>query len=132
MLDFWWQAHADLLQSCDSKAEFLHSAITAAVTRIIAQADRDSSSENFATTAEAYQMLDTCQEFARRTQRFCTTMALSNKGYGSSSPFDTQPASSSTYAWIPMAVGETPVSPMRALWQLEGYLNNGIKDVEKL
>jgi hypothetical protein len=132
MLEFWWKAHHDLLETCNLKAEELLQAVTAAVPRVITKDSRSVRGADHVHIKEMYDMLNVCQDFAHEAQRFCAKLARSNKGYGTSSPFDAEPADRSEYAWIPRAKGKTPVSPMRAVWQLQGFLQNGIRDVSKL
>ena len=132
MLEFWWKAHYDLFETCDSKAQDLVFAVTAAVKRVIKQDNRSARGADHVRIKEMYHMLNVCQEFAHEAQAFCRKMAKSNKGYGKTSPFDTQPASNSEYAWIPQVKGEVPVSPMRAMWQLQSFLEKGMRDVSEL
>lgn len=132
MLDLWWRTHDSLLHICERKAQELLDAITAAVSRVIKQDNRALNSANHETIRKKYQMLNTCQDYAHEAQYFCARMLVSSKAYGKISPFDTQPAERSEYAWIPRKEGKTPVSPMRAVWQLERTLDNTLEDVAKV
>ena len=114
MTTFAWQAHDNLVASCNLKSEDLLHAITCAVNRVIRLS---STGKHHDAVAKVYENLDDYQKFAHRTQRlydnFQRSRMRSQHRVRTDSPFDTICAEHSPYAWILKMEGAIPIWPRK-------------------
>ncbi|KAF1912926.1 hypothetical protein BDU57DRAFT_457103 [Ampelomyces quisqualis] len=77
-------------------------------------------------------LLQTWRHTAQRASYLCDWERLGCTTIRTHSPYDTRPAVRSRYAWALDIRGQTPVSPLRALLQLERRLNEALERVVEM
>ena len=120
----FWRYHDRLLDTCNLEARKLTIEITHAVNRLEA-GPRWASLHGEAlgvTNAEKQATLQRAQQLIRIAYSLCSWVGTRGTCHRAPSPFDTEAAMYSPYGQALGLQGQTQVSPMRALWQLERAL----------
>ena len=129
MRSYAWGNHDDLITTLASAARTLRSESTKAVFRITSEDEEDRSGEHHAELVEEWRLLQARQDLAKITINLCDWERLGRAMNRSHSPWDAEPAVRSRYAWALGMSGDTPVSPMRALFELEKRLCDALERI---
>jgi hypothetical protein len=132
MTTYSWEMHDKLINTCNTLARTLIATIDKARDRITLKDKADKTGEHHKDIVKKWEMLQTWRHRAQRAMNLCDWERLGRTGDRTHSPYDTEPAIRSRYAWALGIRGQTPVSPMRVLWQLERRLNEAVGDVVRI
>lgn len=127
-----WETHDELISKCSTMAQSLRTDIDEAKDRVDDQDKCDTTGENHAEIVRKWKTLQSWERLAQRTKGLCDwerTRCTTNRTH---SPYDTEPAARSRYAWALDLHGQIPVSPTRALSQLERLLSEALAKVVEI
>jgi hypothetical protein len=129
MPTYHWEKHDELIDSCNTIARKIIAEIDEAQVRIAAQDEADETGEYHEEIANKWTMLEVWHYRAKRAIVLCDWERLGRKANRTHSPYDTEPSTTSRYAYALNIEGKVNVSPMRVLWQLERRLETALIDV---
>lgn len=117
-----WEIHDTLISTLSSLSAKLLTEITLAEARINLDDEVDRGGNLHSAIVKKWTLLQSWRDTAQRVSALCDWERLERKTNRTGSPWDTQPAVKSRYAWALGVKGEMPVSPLRALLVLERRL----------
>jgi hypothetical protein len=127
MSKYAWEQHDELIYGCGVSARWLKTKIEEAKAHLTHQDKVEGTSEHHDTIMRKWRTLQTWLRIVQRTESLCEWERAVYTDIRTNSPFDTAPASRSRYAWALNIRGEIPVSPMRAVSQLERILTRALQ-----
>lgn len=121
-----WEIHDTLISTLSSLSAQLLTEITLAEARIDLDDELDCCGDLHSVIFKTWTLLQSWRNTAQRVSALCDRERLERKTNRTGSPWDTQPAVESRYAWALGVSGEMPVSPLRALLVLERRLGEAM------
>jgi hypothetical protein len=120
--EYVWQRHDQCIYGCGLQARWLKDKILDAQARLKLQDKADKTGAHHDEIVKKWETLKAWQQMVQRTESLCEWEQAVHMNVRTHSPFDTVPASRSRYAWALNIRGDTPVSPMRAVFHLDKKL----------
>jgi hypothetical protein len=105
-----------------ARAETLQMEIDAAQDRVEEQDDCDATGEYHEDIVQKWIKFQLLQGLATRSEQLCGRERAARQSTRRHSPYDTESASLSRFAWVIEVQGQIPVSPMWALLRLDDIL----------
>jgi hypothetical protein len=127
-----WEKHDELIGTCHEMAQTLIAKIDKAHDRVKHEFEADKTGDQYEEIEKKRITLYTRKHLAQKALVLCEWERLQRKTNRLHSPFDTEPAIRSRYAWTLDILDQDAVSPMRVLWQLERRLNEALEKVTKM
>jgi hypothetical protein len=112
--------------------QILETEIDEAQGRVEEQDDCDTTGEHHEEIVRKWKKLQTLQRLAQRTESLCKEERIRCTTQRTQSPYDTEPAIQSRYAWVFDLRGQTPVSPMRGVSQPADLWSAALDEVMKI
>jgi hypothetical protein len=122
-----WERHNELIYCCGVSARWLKTKIEEAKARLTIEDEADHNGVNHAAILKKWKTLQAWQHMVQRTESLCDWERTVHMDDRTDSSFDAVPASRSRYVWALNIRGESPVSPMRAVFQLEKSLTRALQ-----
>ena len=121
-----WEIHDTLISTLSSLSAQLLTEITLAEARINLDDELDRGGDLHSVIVKKWTLLQSWRDTAQRVSAWCDWERLERKTKRTGSPWDTQPAVESRYSWALEIKGQVPVSPLRALLELERRLGEAM------